>query len=79
MPLSPRPQLGLFHDAPEPDDTHVVSAHSRILANGTEVHVGEHLRWNRGKQGPRMRTRTRRAPSPVPQEQLGLFVVDAPG
>lgn len=51
--------------------THVVAAHHRVLADGTEVFVGEHLRWNRGR---------RRLPAkPAPREvevaegQIPLF------
>ncbi|MEO0603668.1 MAG: hypothetical protein AAF211_19680 [Myxococcota bacterium] len=44
-------QLGIF-GATSHRDAHVVSAHTRVRANGTVVHVGEHMRWN-GKKGPR--------------------------
>ena len=59
-------------------DTHVVAAHTRVLANGDEVFVGEHVRWNRG--------RTRRALPPLQtapppheddEDQLGLFSAPA--
>ena len=68
---APQIQLGLFAGCAEVADTHVVSAHTRQLADGTEVFVGEHLRWNGGRQLPRMQG-TARGPAPVP-EQPGLF------
>ena len=50
---------------------HVVSAHSRVLADGSEVFVGEHLRWNRGRKSQPSAPAPRRME--VPAEQLGLF------
>lgn len=47
-------QLGLFGGCAEIADMHVVSAHTRNLADGSEVFVGEHFRWNRGRLGPRV-------------------------
>lgn len=41
-------QLGLFGGCAEVAEMHVVSAHSRTLADGSEVFVSEHLRWSRG-------------------------------
>ena len=52
-------QLGLFGPA-EVVGMHVVSAHSRTLDDGSEVFVGEHVRWNRGRQ---------HRPTPPPPER----------
>ena len=41
-------QLGLFGGGSTLAGFHLVSAHARIRADGSEVFVGEHLRWNRG-------------------------------
>lgn len=66
-------QPGLFGATSLPG-THVVAAHSRMLADGTTTFVAEHLRWNRGRT---QRTRLPRVPArPTPVEdpdQLGLF------
>ncbi|MCA9570246.1 MAG: hypothetical protein KC656_20525 [Myxococcales bacterium] len=43
-------QLGLFGQPGVVLDHHVVSAHMRVLQDGTEVFVAEHLRWNRPSQ-----------------------------
>ncbi|MEZ4320503.1 MAG: hypothetical protein R3F61_23685 [Myxococcota bacterium] len=43
-------QLGLFGGTSTIDGMHVVAAHTRVRADGTEVFVAEHLRWNRGRQ-----------------------------
>ena len=74
-------QLGLFGAAPSRRDVHVVSAHQRTLADGTDVFVGEHVRWSRGRHVTgRRETLARRGPAPPPpagapsRDQLGLFV-----
>ncbi|MCA9491793.1 MAG: hypothetical protein KC621_17800 [Myxococcales bacterium] len=46
-------QLAMFGAPSEVVGLHVVSAHTRQLANGNEVFVGEHVRWNRGQRAPR--------------------------
>lgn len=56
-------QLGLFGGCAEIAGMHVVSAHTRTLPDGSEVFVGEHVRWNRGRQ-PRPLPSVRRAPTP---------------
>lgn len=43
-------QIGLFGGTTVLEDWHVVSAHTRVLPDGTETFVSEHLRWNRGRQ-----------------------------
>ncbi len=54
--MTPIPvQLGLFGGENELVGLHVVSAHTRVRADGSEVFVGEHLRWNRGRSEPRGR------------------------
>jgi hypothetical protein len=63
--------MGLFGDHNQLVGMHVVDAHTRTLANGTEVFVGEHLRWDRGRQGPR--APAVRVPDPAEEGQLGLF------
>lgn len=64
------PQLGLFGERDKPLPMHVVSAHTRLLADGSEVFVGEHLRWNRGRQETH---RVGRAAPVSTRGQLGLF------
>ncbi len=49
---------------------HRVRAHSRVLADGTSVFVGEHLRWSRGRTH---RVSRPRLPDTPPPGQLGLF------
>lgn len=52
-------------------DMHVVAAHTRVLQDGTETFVGEHLRWNRrGTEGP---TKPRPRKQVRDPGQLGLF------
>lgn len=53
-------QLGMFGVPSTLAGSHVVAAHTRTLANGEEVFVAEHVRWNRvraeavpGGRGPR--------------------------
>jgi hypothetical protein len=63
-------QMGLFGGDSEIAGFHVVTAHTRVLADGSEVFVGEHLRWNRG------RTPERTSPEGGADEsvdQLALF------
>ena len=64
-------QPDLFGGPSELEDFHVVTAHTRQLADGTEVFVGEHLRWNRGTgRAPRPHG----APGPAPEtDQIALF------
>lgn len=66
-------QVGLFGGEGELVGMHVVAAHTRVLEDGSEVFVGEHLRWNRGRL-PRKLTAPR--PSAPAEGQPGLF--DAP-
>lgn len=69
-------QLGLFGPA-QIVDVHVVSAHTRLRADGSEVFVSEHLRWSRGRRalpfvsGAPLRPAPD-APAPAP-EQLALW------
>ncbi len=51
-------QLGMFGVSNRIAGAHVVAAHTRVKANGDEIFVGEHMRWNRG--------RTARASAPRP-------------
>ena len=55
---------------------HVVEAHTRILADGSEVFVGEHLRWNRGRHASTPRV-ARPRPA-VPEDHPRLFDWDEP-
>lgn len=43
-------QLGLFAGCDETPGVHTVAAHTRILHDGTEVFVAEHLRRNRPRR-----------------------------
>ncbi len=65
-------QMGLFGGFNAVADMHTVAAHTRIQADGSEVFVGEHIRWNRGRT-----TRHPSAPRPrnesVPEGQLSLW------
>ncbi len=54
-------QLGLF-GCGEVAGTHVVSAHTRVLPDGTQVFVSEHLRWDRGRSAPAPRDSRRKGP-----------------
>ncbi|MEQ1502914.1 MAG: hypothetical protein ABMB14_11825 [Myxococcota bacterium] len=50
--MTPIPvQLSMFGGENVLVGLHVVSAHTRLRSDGTEVFVGEHLRWNRGQAG----------------------------
>ena len=72
---SPVPlQMGLFGVTNDILGLHVVQAHTRLLEDGSEVFVAEHVRWNRGKKN-RARARRSRASAPAPG-QASLF--DAP-
>jgi hypothetical protein len=62
-------QLGLYGGSTELTDFHVVAAHTRTLADGTTAFVSEHLRWNRGRQGPRL-AGTRAPAAPVDHPSL---------
>ena len=65
------PQTTLFEWA-APRETHLVAAHTRILADGTSTFVAEHLRWNRGRSSAPRFAAPRIAPL-VDPGQLGLF------
>jgi hypothetical protein len=53
---------------------HVVSAHTRMLGDGSEVFVGEHLRWNRGRTAPSSGSGARRPSADPPDDgQISLF------
>ncbi len=65
-------QLGLFGGFSEIAGTHVVSAHTRALSDGTEVFVGEHLRWNRGRSQGHTTGRRRSSCTP-PDAEPSLF------
>ena len=67
-------QLGLFAGCAEVADMHTVSAHTRLMSDGSEVFVGEHLRWNGGRRAHRAARFVRRAfLSPPSPDQPGLF------
>ena len=65
-------QLGLFGDCTEAAEMHVVSAHTRLLHDGTEVFVAEHTRWNRGRTHRVPKPRTRKK-DPIGSDQPSLF------
>lgn len=66
-------QLGMLGVASKLEDTHVVAAHTRVLASGEEVFVGEHVRWNRGRsERPSSSPRRRSEPA---DEQLSLWAM----
>ncbi|MCB9679755.1 MAG: hypothetical protein H6737_31910 [Alphaproteobacteria bacterium] len=65
-------QLGLFGGTGTIEGTHLVAAHSRILADGTEVYVAEYRRWNRGRQAY-VPAGMPRSPRPRDADQPGLF------
>jgi len=65
-------QLGIFGGSNEIAAMHTVAAHTRVLADGNEVFVGEHLRWNRGQQAPRPRA-PRAAAAPPDADHPSLF------
>ena len=58
-------QLGLFGGFTEIANMHTVAAHTRVRADGSEVFVGEHLRWNTGRQAAMPRPAR---PDPTPPE-----------
>ena len=62
-------QLGMFGVGNRIAGTHVVQAHTRVLANGNEVFVGEHLRWNGGGGARSGSPRPRRSSSDDPTQQ----------
>lgn len=66
-------QLAMFGAPAEVVGLHVVSAHTRLLADGNEVFVGEHVRWNRGTRGPRPAEGSAARFEPPASGQLGLF------
>lgn len=63
-------QVDLFGGPSHIPGFHVVTAHSRVRADGSEEFVGEHLRTNRGRSakptGPR-------PPVEVADGQIALF------
>ena len=63
-------QLGLFGAPSTFVGYHVVAAHTRVLGDGTEVFVGEHLRWNRGRTTVSGGATATEEPAP---EQIPLF------
>ena len=63
-------QFGLFGGSNEIAGLHVVSAHTRILEDGSEVHVPEHVRWNRGRKA---KNTGRRARKRSDTKQASLF------
>lgn len=64
-------QLGMFGVANTIAGAHVVQAHTRVLASGEEVFVGEHLRWNRARSAARAAPRPRpEADDDVAQQDL---------
>ena len=69
-------QMGLFGGCNELAEMHEVAAHTRVLSDGSEVFVGSHLRWNRGRQPPRA-PRPCGVEAPLPG-QLGLFLGERP-
>ncbi|MBX2800360.1 MAG: hypothetical protein KTR31_21960 [Myxococcales bacterium] len=70
-------QLGLFGQSPVIVGYHRVSAHVRVLSTGHEVFVGEHLRVDRGRVGPRLRPVSLPVPAPADDAQQELFASDA--
>jgi hypothetical protein len=66
-------QLGLFGVDNTLAAFHVVSAHTRVQADGSEVFVGEHLRWNRGRTGERAGLPRSPAPEADDPAQPSLF------
>ena len=69
-------QLGLFGGFTEIANMHTVAAHTRVRADGSEVFVGEHLRWNQGRQAAMPRP-PRREPV-APEEHPSLFDWEPP-
>jgi hypothetical protein len=67
----PRQQPTLFGVPDDDEPMHTVAAHTRVLHDGTEVFVAEHVRWNRGRQA--YRPRRKKAPLPPTEDQLDLF------
>jgi len=66
-------QLGMFGVSNRIAGAHVVHAHTRVKADGDEVFVGEHLRWNRGRttaRGPAPRARPTDADDDASQQDL---------
>lgn len=70
-------QLGIFGGSNAIAAMHTVAAHTRVLPDGSEVFVGEHLRWNRGRQAPR--PRAPRVPTAPTEDHPSLFHAAAPG
>lgn len=63
-------QLGLFGGENAIAGMHVVKAHTRVQADGSEVFVGEHVRWNRGRTQQIPKVRANRE---VPERHPSLF------
>ncbi len=73
MKRSPPIQCGLFGGVNEVAGLHRVAAHTRVLEDGSEVHVPEHVRWNRGRKAKNTgsRARARKAPQPASLQGAG--------
>lgn len=64
-------QLGMFGVPSTLAGSHVVAAHTRLLASGDEVFVGEHVRWNRGRSaGQPAPSPSRRAAPPTADDDV---------
>jgi len=69
--MNPIPvQMALFEGENVLVGLHVVASHTRVLSDGTQVFVGEHLRWDRGRTGARMQ---RARAAPADDAQIPLF------
>ncbi len=66
MKRSPPIQCGLFGGLNEVVGLHKVAAHTRVLEDGSEIHVPEHVRWNRGRHPKNTGSRARQSKAPKP-------------
>lgn len=67
-------QLGMFGVPNALECTHVVAAHTRLLASGDTAFVPEHVRWNRGQTARTAPATPRAAASdPLDEGQPSLF------
>jgi hypothetical protein len=64
-------QFGLFGGSNEVAGLHTVAAHTRVLEDGSEVHVPEHVRWNRGRKPKNTGSRARARKAPQQAKLLG--------
>lgn len=64
-------QFGLFGGANEIVGVHTVSAHTRVLEDGSEVVVPEHVRWNRGRKPKNTGSRARARKAPKTSKRTG--------